>query len=489
MIELNPTNFKLIPKDHQLRGLRTLLKKPFYGLFWEMRLQKTKVVIDAAQALFEAGELDLVIVVCPAQVKDVWLNSEFGEIAIHSHFLGYHYTARTERYALPGVHYLVTSLEFLRQESRIGRGRSYPKVERLLKELKGKRYWLVADEGSALGNHRSNQWRAVRELRKQATRFTMLDGTPIGNSPMEQYAKFKLIHPDAIGYPTFSAFKTAHAVIKGGRFPQIVGFKDQAVIDARVKDYCEYLEQRDVPELDFPEFVPSVLSVALKPAAWKTYVGLKNDLYAKIDSGEIEVQHAPVAILRLAQVCAGFVGGVETEDNIRLEAQEIGTETLDLLLGWLHVRLHERPNFRCVVWCRWRAEIERLVMMLRDHLYLPYGVCYGGERYQVESLNRRSSLTGPFIMVAQPQAARYGKDWSLADTAVYLSQDYSRTTRSQSEQRVQAENVRKTTMLIDVLVTGPDGQRTVTHDIVRSVRRKEEVARRTAREWKKLLED
>lgn len=496
MIEINPTRFKFPPYRHQLRGLRTLLQKPEYGLFWEMRLGKTKPVIDAACLLHEAGELDVLFVECPAQVKPVWTDSELGEIKTHcflKQYLVFDYDARREhlldllKQAEGHLIFIVASMEFLRQEARVGRTRTYPKAAALWKAICKKKIWHVVDEGSAVGNHKSNQWRMTRKFREHIPRFTLLDGTPIADHETEQYAKFQLVKFGQIGYQTYSQFVDAHGVKGGFKGKQIVSFKDQHLIDERMKDYCEFLEQKDC--LDMPEKVRETVYVTLTEERFKQYRQLKKELYLKLESGEVTVNHAPVLILRLAQFCAGFLGGVVDENNEKRPTEEVGTETHRWFIDWLYRRLQENPKFKCVVWSRWRAEIERLISWLERFKSVEYGYCYGGGDRNLMTLHPKDNYDGAFVMVAQPQAAKFGNNWSKADTVIYLSQDYSRLNRKQSEDRVQAPGVRKTTLMLDVVVTGPGGEPTVTRDIVASLRRKEDIAARTVENWKKLLQE
>ena len=135
MTIFDPTRFRLTPYPHQLLGVGKLLDHPFYGLFWKMRLGKTKAVIDAACVLYEAGLVTAVVVVCPAPVKD-----------------------RVNR-----LLFTVTSLEYCRQENAQG---EFPKVLHLTREvLKDDRVWLVNNEGSELGTHDSLQTKAMMTFR------------------------------------------------------------------------------------------------------------------------------------------------------------------------------------------------------------------------------------------------------------------------------------------------------------------------------------
>lgn len=502
MVEFDPKRCKFPPRPYQVAGVKQLLKRPRYGLFWEMRLGKCKAVIDTACVLFEAGELDVVVVACPAQVKGVWLDKEYGEIQKHTWSavsIVMDYNSRFERHinewAKSKNGWIVTSYEFLRQENANG---DFVKVEQLMVALRGLRYWLVCDEMAALGNYKALQTRAVRRLAEGAARVCGLDGTPIGNSPMEQYSKFSVLGTEILGYKNFFQFRARHAIVK--RVPwtksgQVVGFQGQAAIDSKVKPYCEYLSQDG---LDLPEKIPTFFSVALDPKTWKLYESMRDELIAELDQGTVTANHAAVKALRLAQLCAGFLGGLVDDpwDNVRsnnpgstVSTVEVSRESTDAFLSWLALRLKERPDFKCVVWCRWRAEIERLSRELQNEYgpsRLRAGVTYGAKKdANFLHPDHLGDIAG--VMICQPQAAQFGVSFAKADTEVFLSQDYNRVSRAQSEERVQGVGIRRSTSVVDVLVTGPQGERTIVHDILRSLRDKEEIARRTVSAWRKAI--
>ena len=154
-----------------------------------MRTGKTKATIDAACLLFEAGVIDTVVIACPAQVKPVWLAPEFGELKQHV-FVSYraieletkiedklagYLQACNKFHVLP---FVVVSYEFLRQEDA---QTDYHKVAKLVEALGHSKYWMICDEGCALGNWEAAQTRALYQLRQTASRVTILDGTPVGN--------------------------------------------------------------------------------------------------------------------------------------------------------------------------------------------------------------------------------------------------------------------------------------------------------------------
>lgn len=495
LIEVNPSRFKLQPYAHQLKGVYRLLKNPRYGLFWQMRLGKTKVVLDTACLRYEAGLLKTLVICCPAQVKPVWGHKEIGEARKHA-FVDHktmEFNSTSADYIdmlaqeNEGLNIVLLSHELLRQEDRSG---DFPRVYEMQRVCANQKTWLVYDEASAFGSHKSMQTKSALHLRKvlKPEWTTTLDGTPIGNHPVEQYSKFKLLGEDILGYKSFFHFRAVHQVAEPSMFAKrgkkFVGFQRQELIDSKVRPFCEYLEQKDA--LDMPEKVQSFMVARLSHKTWRVYKEMRDELCAQLDSGEVSVQHAAVKVLRLAQICSGFVGGVENEQTGEMQVQELSDETTDEVMTWCKARLQENEEFRCVIWARWRPELERLHNRL-SKLNCATGIVYGAKKAYSNELHPDTPLIGGYILAAQPQALRYGTNLSKADTELFMSQDYNLVTRSQAVERIQAPNIRKTSSVVDVLVEGPDGQKTVVWDIKRALDEKESVASRTAGQWKKIL--
>lgn len=495
MIEVNPTRFKMKPYAHQLQGVKTLLKKPVYGLYWKMRLGKTKAVIDTACLLFEAGVIDTLLVVAPKQVTTIWLDKTLGEIVTHNWSKAKTYEFKTEgSLVLPANQpcYVAASVEFLRQQGPDG---GYPLVSDLLASLGGRSVWFVFDEGSVLGNWSSQQTKAMIELRKADVikRVTLLDGTPRGNSHMSFYSKFKFLDPTILGCKSFFHYRARYAQLGGWKQKEVVGEKNMGDFTKRTAPYCEFLEQ-DV--LDMPKKVPGILTAALDEKSWRVYCQMRDELVAEIDGGVCAVSHAAVKCMRLAQICAGFLGGWEPEPPrlfhnpsyfLSRDVKEVHDIPTVMLMGWLKLRLEEDPNFKAVVWARFVPELERFGWELGDKI--PHGLKYSKVDSYKNELHPRSDYQGPYVLVCQPQTAQYGNNFSRARTSIFLSQDYNRVTRAQAGDRVQADGAGATTLELDMLVTGPRGQKTIVHDIVASVRGKEEAEKRTASHWKKVLQD
>jgi hypothetical protein len=485
-------------RPYQATGHSRILAKEFYGLFWEMRLGKSKPVVGAwSEACGGTNHPPVLVVAAPSQCAQVWFDRDFGELAKHcpldDRTVVKYESGKWEKWLGQLVTEgdpvcIIASQEFLRQSDAKG---NFHKVDALRAALAGRRYWLVVDEASNFGSDKSANFKSHLELQDGAEKTVTLDGTPVGDSPMEQWAKFELLHKGLLGYQNYFHFRGVHGIRGGFKGKTIVGFKNQEWIDRKVRPFCEYLTQGDCG-IELPKFVPSFLNSELKPKTWNMYRQMRDELVAELDRGVMAVNHASQKVLRLAQITAGWLGGAPKSDGLGegVECVQVGTEADDELARWLEDRLKRDKEFKCVVWCRWRPQIVAVHARLKDRFQgLRLGQVWGDVKDE-NFLSSDHPYRGPGIIVAQPQAMRYGVNCSKADTEIFHSQDYRLVTRQQAEQRLQntVEAVgRRHTHVLDMLVWGPQGQRTVTHDIKACQEQKRTVANRTASEWKKIL--
>lgn len=523
MVVIDPIRFKRAPYPRQLTALRRLLDIDHYGLFWRMRLGKSKVATDAACLLYEAGLITAVILVGPSQALDAWLDPKLGELQAHC-FLPYQVwrAGRREPDRRPGrMFWTAASYEYLRQENAQG---EFYKLEEILLYLAKDKVMVIMDEGSELGNHAALQTKAMMRLRysTQCHRSVLLDGTPEGNHQEALFSKLALVNTSILGYRNFFVFRALHMEIINIKrsvwdevrkvrkekvvYQKVRGYKDMEIVTQKAAPFVEYLDAGD----SMGVWAESLLTVALSPATWKVYREMRDDLCANLTEGTVEVNHAAVKVLRLAQICSGFIGGVsglsdqadssldldigDSDNDLGSESAtanrsgltakpvvELSHETLTGVLRWLRSRYEEDSNFKCVIWCRWRSEIERLQGELFKRTPR-LGVVYGGHKSE-NFLHPSHPYDGPGIMVCQPQAAKYANNYSKARAAVYLSQGYEHVIREQSKERVRMQDGRKETLLLDVLVTGPNGEKTVVHDIITALRTAEDLGQRTVRDW------
>lgn len=498
--QLDLSNTRMRPFDHQVRGIEALVEKPIFALFDEMGIGKTKQVIDAAQVLYTQGKIHQVIVVCPGSVRSVWYDEDFGELKKHlwndlparivqyhkhiKYWTWNHHETSDESY----LRFVITNYEFIRRQERL-----YGVIDFCDKDT-----LLVLDESSCIKSPRTKQTKACLELRKFCGRVVLLNGTPISHSPRDMYSQGLVMDPNILECKTFEIFKSRYSVKSGrGRHGKVrwiymddLQNRFASFVLRRLKEDC----------LDLPaKLDPVTLTVPLDDETWQVYRKLKEEFIVWLREkekdpdtpGVLKAQQAIVKALRLAQLCGGFVGGVERGEQV--EIREVGTEKLDLFMDWVDVRFQEDENLKLLVWCRFRSEMNRLYAALqKKYPKIQLGLIQGGQSQEerdrnVALLNPDTAPSGPAIVVGSAQAGGMGLNMAAAHTVVYYSNDHSLKTRLQSEDRTHRPGQLHAVSYFDIIATGPNGQQTMDHVILKALREKRELADMTTSAWLEVL--
>lgn len=489
------------PFKHQTEGVRWLLDHPVALLADVMRLGKTRQAIDLAQELFLRGEIDSAIVVAPGEIaRSVWADPERGQIAEFSRVaseLTLIRAARAVSWSSPGLcvgtrfAWYVTNYELARRPERL----------EVLYAFATPRTLLILDEASAVKSPTSKQTTAMLNLRLRCGRVLLLTGTPHGDNPGDLYAPFKIMDPSIIGCSQWYQFQSKYAKMGGFRRlvkrkdekgkwvqrrepVQIVGWVNLEDLYARTAPFILRRTLDEVFDLP-PALDPVTIEVPLSWESWARYKQMRYTAIIEIESGQVLAAQAGVLVLRLSQLTAGFISGV----NGSTEPVPVSSEKLDAVVSWYEAMLTEDPKFRAILWCRFRAEAERLAAALSKRVItrLLYGGQTPEERTEALTLLGPGCVDQPAALVGIARTGGMGLDLSGASTTVYVSNDYSLMVRQQSEARPQGPNQTRPCAYFDFVCTGPEGQRTVDHTVLKALRGKEDLAAWGAMAWAESL--
>lgn len=492
-------------KAHVKDGVRALVTQPWFLLADEMGGMKTAQSIIAACFLFDAGVIDSVIVVAPASVRPVWYDPEIGELQRHlfvdSEVCEVH-AGRTKRWtygnatATRRLRWTVTNYEYIRSEARL---------EQLL-ELCSPRTLLIFDESAAVKNHRSQQTKACLKLRRKCGRVILLNGTPIAHSPLDMYAQGQLMSPDILSAKSFFHFRARYAVMGGWQQKQVIGYVNLEDLQARFKPYVLRRLKRDC--LDLPPALPPVtLSVPLSPETWRAYKDMRDEMVAWFDGDGMVASASTAAVkgLRLAQLTSGFVGGLDAPPPTLFddapavpapalpEVHELSREKLDFVLEWWLARLEEDPTLKLLVWCRFRPELARMMAAAeaaaaKAGKVVQLGSIHGSqtraERDEaLRLLHPQTAPPGPVFFGGTYGTGALGLNFTACHTVVNMSYDFSFWKRAQSDARVDRPGQVHPVSYFDIVATGPAGQRTLDHAIMKARQNNEDLATWTAAAW------
>lgn len=508
---------------HQIAGIEALVKwdEPSVGrvcegcfaLFDEMGAGKTRQVIEAAQYLIRTGQIDRVLVVTPAGVRSVWFDQTFGELTkylwdsstaqvteFHSRLQTWLWQERASQ-----SKWMITNYEFIRSKNRLTQLLQFCTPKTL----------IVLDEATAIKWYRTEQFKACWQLRKRCGWVWLLTGTPVANSPGDMFALGQMMDPAILGCSSWFHFRARYAIMGGWQQKQIIGWRD---IDDMQRRFAPYVLRRlKVDCLDLPEKLPPVtLSTPLSPATWAAYKAMRDDCVTWLSNATVsQAPQAITKVMRLSQITGGFLGGVEEmalddgadiagtrPEGIPFEhepedaptgpvaaVQEIGREKLDAFFDWLDSRLQEDRAFKCVVWSRFRPELQRAVRETKARYPdLQVGVIAGGfkksdREHALRLMDPRTCPDGPAVVFGNPQSGGLGLNMTAADCMFRLSSDYSHFKRAQSEDRIHRPGQVKRTSYFDLVATGPQGQRTVDHTILAALLKKDDLATMTTSAW------
>lgn len=492
------------PFKHQTEGVRWLLGKPGALLADVMRLGKTRQAIDVAQELFlRRGEIDQVIVVAPGEIaRSVWADPERGQIAEFTRVPSELTLIRadgTKSWASGGtvgqrLIWYVTNYELARRPERL----------EVLLTLATPRTLLILDEAVAVKSPTSKQTHAMYRLRQKCGRVLLLNGTPHGDNPGDLFAPFQIIDRRILECDNWYQFRAKYAKMGGfrrlvrrrgedGKWKQrrepvqIVGWVNLDDLYARTAPYILRRTLDQVFDLP-PALDPVTLEVPLSGASWERYKTLRASAILELEGGgRVTAEQAGVHVMRLSQLTSGFVGGVDGSP----EPVDVSSEKLDLILRWHAERLEEDPRFRVIFWCRFRHEAERLHAALTARC--ESRLLYGGQTPEERTAALR--LLGPGCedraasLVGIARTGGLGLDLSGASTTVYVSNDYSNVVREQSAARTQGPNQKHPCAYFDLVATGPAGQKTVDHTVLKALRGKEDLASWGSAAWAAALRE
>lgn len=482
--------FATKPFEHQLVGIAYLLANPTFALFDEMGVAKSKQAIDAAGIMFAEDLIDRVVLVAPAKVcSRVWSDPEDGQLATHGwgipgHPLHYNASYRRLLSGEGGLHghlitWMTVSYELLRDEKHL------QAITAWLNRVKG-RTWLVLDECHALKNRTAQQTKAVAKLRELCERCTLMTGSPVANNPLDLWSPLRIMDRQVLPFKNFYQFRARYAVMGGYMHKQPVQWVNQDELQGLITPYVLRREKKDVLSYLPPKLFEQV-EVPLSVESWKVYRELKQEAMAALGEGEsVLTANAGVKLMRLSQVCQGFIGGVDNVDHPEAKVKELGQEKLqeikELLDQW--------SDRRVVVWCRFRLQLQQVHLLLYRMERQAFKI-WGGLTTKQQDVEIHGFKTYEnAVMVAQQQAGGQGlNDLVLSSSVIYASNDFNLLSREQSEDRSHRPGQHNPVTYVDLLATGPNGQKTIDHVVLKALRQKRNLATETTAYWRRELAD
>ena len=462
--------YKTKPYQHQDDVLWQSWAMTNWAYLMEMGTGKSKVCIDNAALLFEAGKIDTFVVVAPKGVYRNWANLEIPahmpdriERTVVIWRAG---ANKSEKELLMG---LLEPSEALRILIMNVEALSTPKGRRYLTALlEGSKALLAVDESTAIKSPKAARTKALIKLAPLAHYRRILTGFPVTQSPMDLWAQCRFLDKDLLGDcgDNFFQFQYRYAVMKkqhvgSHSFNRVVGDRNLEQLSSILKEFSSRITKDEC--LDLPEKIYTQREVTLTDDQKRIYTELKEYALAHIDDHEfMTAPNVMTQLLRMQQVLSGHVksdGGevIEVNDN-RIN------ELMDCL---------EEVDGKAIIWSRFRYDVKRITEALTKAHGPGSTVSYFGDTTDEE----RSSAIEQFqngkarFFVGNPQTGGYGITLTAATTVIYFANSFDLAVRVQSEDRAHRIGQTDHVTYIDLISEGTIDQR-----IVKALRDKMDIA-------------
>lgn len=461
--------FKTEPYQHQLTAFALCKDRKYFGLFLEMGLGKTKVIIDAAAYKYERDEIDTLIVLSPNGVHRQWVDEQ---VPIHlpdriphkaSYYAAYMRKAEEEQWNATlvyraGLRILSFNIETLQSK------KGHAIIERI---LKSGRCMLVIDESVRIKEGSAARTNNALKLAPLAVCRFIMSGAPVTQGVEDLFTQLNFLHQDVMGYSSFYTFRDHFCVMGGFEGKEVTGYRNMEEFTDRLALHA--IRETKSNCLDLPEKIYVRKEVDLTDEQKKHYATMKKEAYAAMDSGElVTADIALLKVLKLQQITSGFLNDIDQETGKLIKRHEFPSRRAQVCAD-----LIEEAQGKVIVWARFHYDLEQISAELtkRKIKFVEYSGRVTDEGDRADALDRFKNGDAK-VMIGTARAGGTGLNLTVASTMIYYSNNFSADDRWQSEDRIHRIGQDRGCVYIDLVAKG-----TVDGHILSALRKKEDIAR------------
>jgi SNF2 family DNA or RNA helicase len=472
-------SFRTTPFAHQLEAFHLSKLRPTFALFMEQGTGKTKVIIDNAAYLYEAGQVNALLVVADNGIHRNWINDELPvhlpERTPHRTFIWESKRANTKRYQQAWDAFLREPDALLIFAINIDAVITKNGAAAVSAFLEARTCMMVVDESTSIKTPGAKRTRACIRFGAKARFRRICTGTPVAESPFNAYSQFAFLSRNIIGINSYYAFKQEYGVWRqqqrtdGQYYPVLVQYRNLNLLTDRIQPYMYRKLKKEC--LDLPEKLWQKRYFDLAASQRQLYDTLRDQSILQLSQQRgVVVPLVMTKILRLQQIACGYIPSEEhllgTEDgDTPATALLADNARLDALMA----QLEELPaTTQVIIWARFTKDID-LIMERLGHAAVRYdGMVSDDAR---ESAKQRFQQGLARYFVANPKAGGKGLTLTAASVVIFYSNYYGLETRQQAEDRAHRIGQRNPVTYIDLIAVD-----TVDERIVRALRDKKKLA-------------
>lgn len=287
-----------------------------------------------------------------------------------------------------------------------------------------------------------------------------LSGTLIPHSVLDLWAIYRALESpkcETFG-DTFTLHKARYAVLAHGQ-NWIVGYRNLDHAHEKVAATTHQVKSLDV--LDLPPITYDDVAAELSAAEARLYREVETEFCSVVEAGTVTVANALVQLLRLQQICGGYVR-FDDEATARKIAETPAKAAA--LADMLEDLPRDEP---VVIFCRFRSDIEACKAVC-----VSLGRSWGelsGDRNDLAAFQHGTTKT----LVTQIQSGGIGVDMSMASYAYFYSLGFSLAEYEQAVARLHRPGQKKHTMIYHLVAT-LHGRKTIDGRVYEAISQRKE---------------
>jgi len=440
------------PYSHQKEAFSIATDLDQSALIMEQGTGKTLPAIAAIGYRHSQGEVNRVLVICPATVSTVW-EDEFEKNALFDYELLNLVDLKTEKRKQ-----LLNQAKGPLQVAVINYESSWREIDLL---LKWKPEMIILDESQKVKNGKKKQSKAAHKLGKLANFKMILTGTPVSQGPLDMWSQYRFLSSEIFGR-RFVPFRERYAIMGGYMNHKVVGYQRLRELTRKVYSIA-YRVTRD-EALDLPPTIDQDLKVTLSSEALKVYKQMERDFIIGFRNGDYAT--APIILtqlLRLQQITGGFIT-TEKHNTVKIDSAKLNV---------VRELLEDLPSTKkVVIFARFIPEVDALMAITKE-LDIPAVKLTGEVDNRERGRLIKEFQTNPRlrVFIAQIQTGGLGITLTAADTAIFYSTTFSFADYEQSKARLHRIGQHHPVTYIHLITGG-----TIDEEIIQVIRDKEKMA-------------
>lgn len=451
-------NFKTSPRKHQLEILQSTAEMPHFAIFWEMRVGKSKLIIDNAAYLFEQEKINGVLILAPSGVDLNWALDEIpkhlpDDIMKQSRILRFSSSKGGTKWQKAevkwnrehnGLAWLIMSYDAIMTNDG---------KEAAMSFLEQRSAFYVLDESVSIKTPKAKRTQRIVRTAHRAKYRRILDGYPSPNGAFDMYSQIAFLDRDfwkRHNWDSFAMFKSYFGEFETQftsthEYEKLLGFKNLEKLNQLIAPISSRLLQKDVLDILPKNYEFRYFELTGKQR--EMYDQLLEEYKIWLSSGElITASMAMVRDLRLQQISCGYIPVGEDEPVHRIEGRNPRLELMESLV--------ENHHSKAIIWARYKLDIQRIAEMLTANK--KKFVLYTGDTNDDDMVKakRDFQLGDAQYFVGTPSKGGIGLTLDAAEDIYYYSNSYNLRHRRQSEERATADGKKKTINVYDLVGLG-----------------------------------